>query len=466
MHKASIAVALLAGVVIGVALGPMIGIPGGRGARSGAAAPSGSPVAGLPAPGAAPAASPPTPPAAPAPARQLEDPNAVYRVPLEDSPVRGPPGALVTVVVSSDLECPFCKRAAPTLQQIETAYAGKVRLAFKHNPLSMHRNAVPAAIVVEEARAQGGDAKFWALHDKLLALPSLDRGSLEKAAAEVGLSAKGVAAALDSSRYLDRLRRDQTLVNSLGATGTPTFFVNGRKVVGAQPFEAFRVVIDEELRKAEGLVGSGVQPRDVYARSIERGATAPVLVAAPAPSAGGVPDAAGRIEIRRDDPVRGNPGAPVTVVEFSDFQCPFCSRAVPAVKELEQAFGKDVRIAWKHLPLSFHANAMPAAMAAEAARQQGKFWEMHDRLFGSSAALSEATYERHAAELGLDLARFRAASRDPATRKRVEEDLAVAAAAGVTGTPTFLVNGEKVLGASGLRDAVDRQLQKARLAKR
>ena len=156
----------------------------------------------------------------------------------------------------------------------------------------------------------------------------------------------------------------------------------------------------------------------------------------------------------------------MTVVEFSDFQCPFCSRAVQPVKELESAFGSDVRVVWKHLPLSLHPNAMPAAIAAEAARQQGKFWEMHDKLFANQQALSEAAYVQYAKELKLDLARFQATLKDPATRKRVDEDAAAAGAAGVTGTPTFVVNGEVVVGSNALRPAVERQLEKARLARR
>jgi protein-disulfide isomerase len=171
------------------------------------------------------------------------------------------------------------------------------------------------------------------------------------------------------------------------------------------------------------------------------------------------------VPLRADDPARGGQRALVTVVEFSDFQCPFCSRALPAVQELEKAYGRDVRVVWKHLPLSFHPNAMPAAIAAEAAREQGKFWEMHDKLFADQAALSPATYEKYAKELGLDLARFRAAMQASATRARVEADAAAAASAGVTGTPSFVVNGDVVLGSTALREAVDRQLGKARLAK-
>jgi protein-disulfide isomerase len=107
---------------------------------------------------------------------------------------------------------------------------------------------------------------------------------------------------------------------------------------------------------------------------------------------------------------------------------------------------------------------MPAALAAEAAREQGKFWEMHDRLFANQQALSEASYAQFAAELKLDLPRFRASRMAAATRQRVEADLAAASAAGVDGTPTFVVNGELVVGSAALKPAVERQLKKARLA--
>jgi protein-disulfide isomerase len=415
---------------------------------------------GGPAPASAAAAPAGAPAAMPVAAPRVEDPKAVYRVPLEDSPARGPRDALVTIVESVDFECPFCKRVAPTLKQLAEAYRGKVRFVFKSNPLSMHRNALPAAALAEEARAQGGDAKFWALHDALLEAPTLDRPALERAAAHAGLAKGGVRAALDGGKYLDRIRRDQNLLNALAASGTPAFFVNGRKLVGAQPLEAFKALVDEELAKAEALVSSGVAPRDVYARTVERGATAPVLIAR-----ADVRPAA-EVRIRADDPARGGARAPVTIVEFSDFQCPFCARALPAIADAERAFGADVRLVFKHLPLPFHPNATPAAIAAEAAREQGKFWEMHDLLFSHQQELSEAAYDRFARELGLDVERFQAARRAPSTAERVRADVASATAAGVTGTPTFLVNGELVLGGGGLRAAVERQLQRARVAGR
>ena len=103
---------------------------------------------------------------------------------------------------------------------------------------------------------------------------------------------------------------------------------------------------------------------------------------------------------------RGNKAAPVTIVLFSDFQCPFCSRVEPTLEQVLATYGDKVRVAWKHQPLAFHPNAVPAAEAAEAAREQGKFWEMHDALFQNQQALSPETYERLARQLGLERRRL------------------------------------------------------------
>jgi protein-disulfide isomerase len=402
------------------------------------------------------------PQGAPAPAQQVEDPKAVYRVPVEDSPVRGPADALVTIVEFSDFECPFCKRASPTLKEIESRHAGKVRFVYKHNPLSMHPNAVPAALMAEAARSEGGDAKFWAMHDRLNELQALDPASLDAAAKELGLSATVAKTMLDGSK-LDRIRRDQTLAYSLGSGGTPTFFVNGRKVVGAQPYENFRVVIDEELAKAEARVKSGVAPKEVYGKVVAQGATAVVMMAAP-PAPAPANAQAAKVPVRKDDPVKGPRKALVTVAVFSDFQCPFCSRVEPTLSQIEKAYPGKVRIVWKHQPLAFHPNALPAAKASEAARAQGKFWDMHDRLFANQASLADATYERLASELHLDVARFQKDASSPATAGRIAADQKLAESVGASGTPTLFVNCRKMVGAqpfASFQAVIDEEVKKA-----
>jgi protein-disulfide isomerase len=451
MKPSTLLAAAFAGVLVGLAGGvagtlAVLHVAGAREAPA-AAAPAAAPVA------AAPSAGAPAAPSAPGG-------DAIYKVPLEDSPVRGDKAALVTIVESSDFECPFCKRAVPTMKRVAETYGDKVRFVFKENPLSMHANALPAAKLAEEARAQGGDARFWEVADALFAAPSLDRASLEQLARAAGLEAKGVKEALDTPKHVDRIRRDQNLVNSLGASGTPTFFVNGRKVSGAQPFEAFQAVIDQELARAQGLRQAGVAPADLYARLVEKGATAPV--AAPG---GGEPPPMARVPLRVDDPVRGPKAAPVTLVLFSDFQCPFCGRVEPTLKQVVEAYGDQVRIVWKHQPLPMHPNALPAARAAEAARAQGRFWEMHDKLFADQQALSPEAFARYAKELKLDAARFERDAAADAGAKRIAEDQSLAASIGATGTPTLFVNCRRVVGAKPIEEfkrIVDEELAKAR----
>jgi protein-disulfide isomerase len=451
------------GLVAVFAVGAIAGIGGARLPLFASAKTTPAQAAGAPAqPAAAPAAQP-------APLL-VEDGNAVYRVPVGSSPVRGPAEALVTIVEVSDFECPFCKQGAATLRRIEEAFGAEVRVVFKHNPLSMHRNALPAAKLAEEARAQRGDAAFWVAHDRIFELPSLDRSALEGAGKSFGLNPAKVKAALDGHAHEDHIREDQVLVQSLGAHGTPTYFVNGRKVIGAVAFEVFKGYVEDELAKARALVQKGVKPAEVYARTIESGARAPVMVAvaAPRPPKPAAEPAKPGISVRADDPAKGPAVAPVTVVLFSDFQCPFCSKVEPVLKQIEKTYPREVRIVWKHLPLSFHPNALPAARAAEAARAQGKFWEMHDALFASQQGLSEPLYARKAAELGLDLERFKKDLSSDGTARRIAEDQGLAGAAGATGTPTLFVNCRKVVGAQpfeAFRTVIDEELAKARKAR-
>ena len=166
-----------------------------------------------------------------------------------DAPAKGPASAPVTVVAFSDFQCPFCSRAVPTLKEIETAYNGKLRIAFKQLPLPFHDKAHLAAEAALAANEQG---KFWEYHDKLFAnQQALDRPSLEKYAQELGLDMGKFKKALDTGKFKDKVDAEAKEGAAVGATGTPTFFINGTKLVGAQPVETFKAAIDKEL-KAKG----------------------------------------------------------------------------------------------------------------------------------------------------------------------------------------------------------------------
>lgn len=157
-------------------------------------------------------------------------------------------------------------------------------------------------------------------------------------------------------------------------------------------------------------------------------------------------DLAAPVDPRRDH-LRGPEGAPVTLVEYADFECPYCGQAEPVIRELLAGAG-DVRYVWRHLPLNdVHPNAQLAAEASEAAADQGAFWEMHDRLLSHQGDLQFRDLVGYAEDLGLDVARFSRLLRTRAAAARVAEDLESADVSGVSGTPTFFVNGRRHHGA-------------------
>ena len=154
----------------------------------------------------------------------------------------------VTILEFSDFQCPYCQRVRPTMTRLREVYSDRVRFAFRHYPLDFHPQAQKAG---EAAACAGEQGKFWEMHDRLWANPGkLQVDDLKAHAQALGLDAKGFDACLDSGRFASLLEKDLKAGQEYGVSGTPAFFVNGRPLVGAQPFEAFQQVIDDELARA------------------------------------------------------------------------------------------------------------------------------------------------------------------------------------------------------------------------
>ncbi len=180
--------------------------------------------------------------------------------------------------------------------------------------------------------------------------------------------------------------------------------------------------------------------------SLKVAAAAPKI--ADRPSAPKRPDPQKVYEIEVGNaPVRGSESAKVTIVEWADFQCPFCVRVNPALEQITKEYGDEVRFAFKHLPLAMHSKARAAHQAAEAAHRQGKFWEMHDQIFASPKDLSPETYLRYAGEIGMDIEKYNSDFSSSSVRKAIDDDLALARKLGVSGTPSFFINGRFLSGA-------------------
>ena len=183
-------------------------------------------------------------------------------------------------------------------------------------------------------------------------------------------------AAIKDKKYKKDIDADMELADDVQASGTPHFFVNGRRLVGAQPFEKFQKIIDEELARSSTTRRARSRPRTTTTSLMKdaKGAPEPEKKVAPPVPAGA--------------PYKGGKDAKVVIQEWSDFQCPFCARVEPTVNEVLKTYGDKVKIVWRDKPLPMHPDAPLAAEAArEALKQKGPdgFWKMHDKMFAEPA---------------------------------------------------------------------------------
>jgi protein-disulfide isomerase len=374
----------------------------------------------------------------------LTDPNAasaqeptVVNIPIEGAPLKGDPNAPMTIVTYSDFQCPYCARfteqTLPTLVQ-EYIDSGQAKLIFKDFPLQqIHPNAQGAAEAARCVRElAGSDDAFWAMHDTLFAQQGTWGGVADPAAlftgyaGEIGVDAAAFGECLSSGRYTEAVQADLVEGLNFGVQGTPTFFLDGQAFVGAQPIANFRQAI------AMVNEGQSIAPPP-------QPTPAPEPTPAPLPEDASLDDAAA---------TKGDPNAPVVIVEYSDYQCPYCQRHFAEVWPELQSYIEDgtVLYVFKDFPLtSIHPQAPKAAEAARCAGDQDAYWEMHDMLFQgqqqwSGQATAVAMFKQFAGQLGLDQATFDQCLDSNQHAAAVEANLQQGAGFGVRGTPGFFVN--------------------------
>lgn len=221
---------------------------------------------------------------------------------------------------------------------------------------------------------------------------------------------------------------------------------------------AVRAFFDENASRLEGYEFEEVEPAIRARLDAQRSATASAafLGALRATAELEVFIEAPRVEIEARGPAQGPADAAVTIVEFSDYQCPFCKRAEPTLTEVMKRYPDDVKVVYRHFPLdSIHPDARPASEAAACADEQGKFWPYHAQLFEKSPDLGSESLHAIAEEVGLDLPAFETCVSERRFQELVQQDLDAGAEAGVNGTPAFFVNGILLSGARSVDDFVE-----------
>jgi protein-disulfide isomerase len=334
----------------------------------------------------------------------------------------GSPDAPVSIVVFTDLECPFSAATFPIVQQLVEADPTRVHLTVKQFPLPIHPDAGLAAEAVEAAGAQG---KFFAMTDLIQAnQKQMSRSQYLHYAQFLHLNLAAFSRDLDEHRFHAQVQADIDEGVALGVRATPTLLINGRTFTGSQDaatlIGAIRAGLDEAAKNDSARAA-------VVAPSLP-----PVDMAALA-----------------RDPVaeRGPANAPVTIVEFTDFECPFCRRSSEPIGQLLEQNPAQVRFIFRNFPLDIHDHAEQAAEAALAAGAQGKFWPMHDLLFAHQKDLSRQALIGLAEQLHLDVARFTNDLDTGKYKSEIAADRALGVQANVNGTPAFFVNGRRIDGA-------------------
>ena len=324
--------------------------------------------------------------------------------------------APIKIVEFFDYQCPFCAATIPALEEALRSYPGKIQLVLKNTPLSIHPDAMLAH---QAAMAAGEQGKFWEMHALLFAdQKKLKLPDLLQYAQQLNLDVPRFQERLKSGYFKPAIEQDRALAKALGITGTPTFFINGERLQGRQTLARFKAVIDAALNpdSVRASVPAGRRVANVSELDLSH------------------------------SPVRGNKNAPVSIIEFSDMQCPFCAGVNPTLRELMAQYPDKVKLIFKSFPLSFHRDSELAHRAVLAAGQQGKFWEMHDLVFSDQHAIKRDDLLQKARSLDLDMARFSSDLDSENLKQMVETDKQEGSKLGVAGTPTFFVNGKRYSG--------------------
>lgn len=338
-------------------------------------------------------------------------------------PSRGSQSAAFVITEFADFHCGYCKKAAPELKKLVELQPGKVRHIFRHFPLSSSPGQ-GSFLTHEASECAYEQGKFWEYHDGIFAMSGApDEPALYNLAAQTGLEPKQFSSCLKGGKTRQKISDDAAEGSRRQVQGTPTYFIGSEKTSGFQTYE-------EWVAKLEG-----------------KAAPAPAQPPAPA-----VPPPAKIVNFNSEDlkgrPSKGPEKAPVTLVEFSDFHCPFCAKVAPTLEKILQNYSGKVRRVWRHYPLPMHPGADRTHEASECAHEQGKFWEYHDKLFSAVGGFSGDPALIHAAQdLKLNEKKFKQCLESGKVKKLVQDEILKGQAAGVTGTPAVFVNGELVSGA-------------------
>ncbi len=400
-----------------------------------------------------------------------------------EAPNYGPRDAAVTIVAFDDFQCPWCAKAATMINRVMKDFPQDVRFVLMNFPLTqIHKEAEMAAEAAMEANNQG---KFRELHDLMFAnQKDINRANIEKWAKQAGMDVERLKNALDKRTFQTAVQRQVSLARSVGVGGTPTILINGRRMNLTRDmdlnYRTLKGIVQEEIQTVkqqnippgqawQRLTADGVSTLDQM-NGAPRAAAAEQKPPQPAARREVDPNVVYRIQYDPSDAWKGDPNALVTIVEFSEYQCPHCKKVDAVVDEILAAYPQGVKFVFLHNPMRRHPQAHVAAVAAlEVLEQKGLegFWKFHKVLFENSPQLQTENIEKWLQEAGVDMARYKASVENRKHEATISRNQALAIRFGARGTPAFFINGYFLSGARTFhqyKPVIDREMEKAKQA--
>jgi protein-disulfide isomerase len=395
-------------------------------------------------------------------------------LPIGDAPRKGSSDALVAIVEFANLECADCAKAAGKVDELLQRFGDDLALYYVQSegsptPVQPGQPAPPRMwrLAAQASLAAAKSDKFWPFVERAYASGGkLDQPSLEQYAQQVGIDLNAFRSGMNARDVQDQVEAGQSLALDLGVRGPlPMFWVNGTLVQANEIDSRLAQLVEQEVGKARDallaprsrceMLARQVVTRQMSGRGGAAGAQPPQRAQRPQED----PNALYKIPVG-SSPVNGPADALVTLMLFTDFQCPHCARVAATLDELAKAYPNDLRLVYKNNPLPGHDKAQLAAEAAMVAGAQGKFWQFHDAMFAAMRTyydspnrdpaaphpLDRPNLEKIAESLRLDMVAFRKGLDEHTMTAAIQADLELARRFAISGTPTFAMNGKKFSG--------------------
>lgn len=374
-------------------------------------------------------------------------------IPITGNPVKGSAHPKAVVVVFVDFHADGAKRIHQKI--LETAFHAhqdEVAVVYKAYPIT--KLNADSALLWQAANAAHLQNKFWEMADELFeyAGKPFDKATALSLAQKLNLNVEQFEKDFDSRTVREMIRTDIEISKKNKVDRTPTVFINEKRVDfdAGGPTEQFMSSLNAAIERVNRM---HEDPAFHYFAASEwnllyegRKHVMPKIEPANTVQPSETPEMRTFIDIN-GTPTLGNPDAPVTIVEFTDFECPFCAIANKNIHEVMQRYPDKIRLVFKHYPLPIHAHADAAHRAAEAASLLGNFWDMYDFLFQNQQNLEQAVLEQYAEKIGLPMDRFKSLLDSDNVKNRIKADLSQGSSVQVNSTPSLFINGRRIKGA-------------------